>query len=82
MYAAHEDRLQLSSTIPGATHTNHGLVKLLYKHLSRRAKNVIPEVHDEIKAVCANITYNDGDWHIICLSDEVLRFLTATRAEC
>lgn len=77
-HAAHEERLQLSYTIPAATLTDPDLVKLLVKILTRRTKGVVPEIHDEIGAICEDAAYGSLEWKPLCLSTEVLRLLTAT----
>lgn len=79
MLAFHQERLQLSYTIPAATLGDPILTKLLVKLLTRRTKGTISEAHEEIMAICSKAPFvATGEWHSVCLSTVVLRMVTAT----
>lgn len=80
--AKHYERLQLQYTLPAMTLTNPALARLITQLMTRRSKSAVPDVHDEIEAVCADAAYGGADWQSVCVFDEMQRILSAMTNAC
>jgi hypothetical protein len=77
-YKAHEEQLQLSYTVPAATLSDPGFIKILVKVLTRRSKSAVPDLRDEVEAAYQDVSYGGSEWQSLCLYREILRILTVT----
>jgi hypothetical protein len=77
-YKAHEEQLQLSYTVPAATLSDPGFIKILVKVLTRRSKSAVPGLRDEVEAAYQDVPYGGSEWQSLCLYREILRILNVT----